>query len=142
MQLYTSFKYQVYSSSVDKVPKFGVSNLRVQALVTQTRIDDTLLVELTQGLDHETSSLFALQLDTLLVEVAQGLDHETSLLFALKLDTLLVKVAQGLDHETSLLFALKLDTLLVKVAQGLDHKTSLLFALNWTQNQNLEQKYS
>jgi len=109
MQLYTSFKYQVYSSSVNKVPQFGVSNLRVQALVTQTWIDDTLLVELAQGLDHETSSLFAVELDTLLVEVAQGLDHETSLLFALQLDTLLVKVAQGLDHETSSLFALELD---------------------------------
>jgi hypothetical protein len=41
-------------------------------------IDDTLLVELAQGLDHETSSLFAVELYTLLVELAQGLDHETS----------------------------------------------------------------
>jgi hypothetical protein len=37
-------------------------------------------------LDHETNSLFAVELDTLLVEVAQGLDHETSFLFALELD--------------------------------------------------------
>jgi hypothetical protein len=65
-------------------------------------------VELSQGLDHETSLLFALELATLLVELAQGLGHETSSHFALELDTLLVELAQGLGHETSLHFALEL----------------------------------